>query len=488
MKRWSFDVPEGPGELLQIPPLREWPLVVKRRGLAADRHDLLRRARDFASLYNLSVQEGESGLLIMSGHQPGFVHPGVWVKQFVLDGMAEALDATAVHLQVDTDLPPALAPPVLTANGDRDRIEYFEPPGGKPFETLTAPGRIEWDAFLRRLREASSPALHPGLDRLEEAAHETWSLLGPEPGLGLFLDTLRRHYEKPRRYFELPISQLCGSTGFLYFVAEVLQHIESFHRAYNGRLVQYRSERKVRSKANPMPDLRHRADAVEAPFWILDRQGVRRGLWMQPDGTLLAREVPMGRFDGTVESLAGLSLRPRALTLTMYCRRYLCDIFIHGVGGARYDTITDGIFEDFWGMLPPPYACISLSLPPSLGGAAPVAPDLRATRRQVRDLTWNPQRWTPSPAKDALIRQISETPPARQHPLAEQIRALNHQLSEQLAATRTALEETLAAQQRALESYRIQTARDYPYFFFDPDELRRIVAPALPVKLPNLPG
>ena len=55
-------------------------------------------------------------------------------------------------------------------------------------------------------------------------------------------------------------------------------------------------------------------------------------------------------------------IRPRALTLTLWARLLVCDFFVHGIGGAKYDRITDGIFRRYYRCEPPPYGCVTATL------------------------------------------------------------------------------------------------------------------------------
>ena len=40
-------------------------------------------------------------------------------------------------------------------------------------------------------------------------------------------------------------------------------------------------------------------------------------------------------------SSRGIKLRTRALTTTLFARLVLSDMFLHGIGGAKYDQVTD---------------------------------------------------------------------------------------------------------------------------------------------------
>jgi hypothetical protein len=64
-----------------------------------------------------------------------------------------------------------------------------------------------------------------------------------------------------------------------------------------------------------------------------------------------------------------LRITPRALTLTLFFRLLIVDQFIHGIGGARYDRVTDAVINDFFGLTPPRF-CVTTAtlLPPAAMG------------------------------------------------------------------------------------------------------------------------
>ena len=82
------------------------------------------------------------------------------------------------------------------------------------------------------------------------------------------------------------------------------------------------------------------AQAVRSPAGqetvLSDRQAVEIRLPLTPDGDA-ARAV---------EQLAdwgrrGVKIRSRALITTLWARLVLGDLFLHGIGGAKYDQVTD---------------------------------------------------------------------------------------------------------------------------------------------------
>src|SRR6185312_5325259 len=89
-------------------------------------------------------------------------------------------------------------------------------------------------------------------------------------------------------------------------------------------------------------------------------------------------------------------IRPRALTLTLFARLCLGDLFIHGIGGGKYDEATDAIIRDYFGIEPPGYQVLSATLHLPLEGFAAAPADRERAERLVRDLHWNPQRHVPA--------------------------------------------------------------------------------------------
>ena len=88
----------------------------------------------------------------------------------------------------------------------------------------------------------------------------------------------------------------------------------------------------------------------------------------------------------------GVRLRPRALTTTMFARLMLGDLFVHGIGGAKYDELGDEVVRGFFRVEPPGF--LTLSMTSWLGlGLDPASPErLHEVDRLLRDLTFNPDR------------------------------------------------------------------------------------------------
>ncbi len=93
-------------------------------------------------------------------------------------------------------------------------------------------------------------------------------------------------------------------------------------------------------------------------------------------------------------------VRPRALTLTLFARVCLGDFFVHGIGGGKYDEVTDLIIRDYYGIEPPEYQVVSATLHLPLPEFPTTQADVVALARRERDVYWNPQRHVPGPERE----------------------------------------------------------------------------------------
>src|SRR5262249_43978980 len=89
---------------------------------------------------------------------------------------------------------------------------------------------------------------------------------------------------------------------------------------------------------------------------------------------------------------AGVKIRSRALITTMFIRLTLADLFIHGIGGAKYDEVTDLICQRFFGSLPPAFAAMSGTLRLPIQRPRDASPAARQLRDELRDLPYHPER------------------------------------------------------------------------------------------------
>ena len=163
----------------------------------------------------------------------------------------------------------------------------------------------------------------------------------------------------------------------------------------------------------------------------------------------------------------------------MYARLFLCDIFIHGIGGAKYDQVTDEICAEFFGIRPPAHATITATLRLPIDHP-PTSPEhYRQLRQELRNLRYHPEliidRDQLSEAQrlsfDKLSAEknkwisLSKTPEncEQRHQAIEQV---NRQLNELAVNRREEIVKELAELDHQLRADRLLESREYPFCLF----------------------
>jgi hypothetical protein len=378
---------------------------------------------------------GSDQPIIMAGHQPSFIHPGVWSKIRAASRVARETDGTACFLVVDSDVAGRLmlSWPVLEAGHLRaSGAPPFAGSGGLSYEQLPPQAMDYWQAFFAKVPEewrggtrsalgafaggfldpqrfAEKPE-RPGAAAVRGDAHDRsntdyvtrWvaGLSAVDEALGV---RSPRFVRESNLFFA---AADLASTRLLHAVAHLLVNAERFAGIYNAALESYRVRRGVRGHHRPMPDLLVETDRIEAPFWMLRKGRGRERLFIsrptpdslrlmvttQPVATFGLEELARDPGEMLGPALVDWRLRPRALALTMLLRLFSCDLFIHGVGGAKYDQITDQVIRLFFGVEPPSYACVTATVHLPLPVHRVMPADRLNSWRLVRDLTYNPQR------------------------------------------------------------------------------------------------
>jgi hypothetical protein len=171
-------------------------------------------------------------------------------------------------------------------------------------------------------------------------------------------------------------------------------------------------------------------------------------------------------------------VRSRALTNTLYARLFLSDAFLHGLGGGKYDAVTDTIGNHFYGVEPPRYLVLSATLRlPFVENPTPPAQLLHLARR-LRDLHYNPQRHLPPDAIPAPTGEKQEwilrqpTAPDAKRQRFQVLRDLSAQLrprvADQIEDTRRQFEECRCR----IEDEAGLRRRDFAFCLFPEERLR----------------
>jgi hypothetical protein len=417
------------------------------------------------------------------------VHPGIWVKYLALSRLVPP-DGVGLNLIVDSDVVEEVAAEVPHADGRlrRERVVLARGEAEVPTELLAAPTPAEWRAFVTSIDAHLATLDEP---RVGEGWARTRLLPAPPTAQSLpgAITAARRMLEGPRPYLDLPVSQLSQTSSFRAFVLSMMHDAVRFAAVYNGCLAAYRDHYGIRTAAQPFPDLATEAGRVEVPFWSI-ADGRRRPLFVDVQRRRIwagDRDVGPMPDDPDDPGFCRLSIRPRALTLTAFARLFVADLFIHGIGGGRYDRATDAIVRTFFGVAPPTYATATatLFLPFTAGG--PREAERARLHRTLLDLQHNPDRFL-SPdggphqemveEKWSLIRRLEQAAGLtrrERRAVTQRIREINMILQVAVADRVAQVQEALRHLDRHLEEAEVTGFRGYPFLLFPVESVDALV-------------
>jgi hypothetical protein len=473
-----------------------------RRSLVAQALAYTGRYRDVSPRHREAAQSG--GPLVLSGHQPQLFHAGVWYKNFVLGDVAAEVGGVAIHLLIDSDLCRAASIRVPTGSVAEPRLEnvpFDQPALDVPYEERSVHDEATFAEFASRARQMLRPLVAGPL------VETLWPLMpagrGGERNLGLRVAQGRHRLEAEmgNDTLELPQSVVCSLAEFHWFVAHLFAHLPRFWAAYNDSLAAYRHAHRLRNRAHPVPELAQADGWLEAPFWmwtaadprrrpvfarqqagvleLTDRHGQSISFTLSAD-----RDAAVAAEQLASAAAQGIKLRTRALATTLFARLMLSDLFLHGIGGAKYDQVTDDIARRFFGFSLPEYATASATLRLPITRPAARHESMREVRRQLRELAYHPERFLPangaSAAAMAAVHEKTRWIDTAKTP--QNVRA-RHQA---ITSANAALQPFLAPQREQLERQRneiehrlavdsILNSREYSFCLFPREHFERLL-------------
>lgn len=396
------------------------------------RGQLIEAARSYTTAYrDVNLSTAPDARLLLAGHQPELFHPGVWFKHFVLSGLAARHAAVAVNLVIDVDAVKRTSlrvPGGSIAEPTLAEMAYDTPGPAVTYEERSIEDRARFAQFDAAVVRQLAPLVRDPLVR------EFWPLVVARSRqtarLGECLAQARHQLEAQwgLETLEVPQSAVCDLPAFDWFAAYLLAHHVRLHAVYNTAVGEYRRANRIRSASHPVPDLAREGEWLEAPFWIWTADDPRRRRLFArqvgrdvelsdrgPWSMRLALSPDAADAASAVAQLAaarqqGLKLRTRALTTTIVARVLLSDLFLHGIGGAKYDEVSDTILRRFFEIEPPAYLTLSATLHLPVGprraaastsanavaaadGTTPGAATVHHIRGVLRDLTYHPERY-----------------------------------------------------------------------------------------------
>jgi hypothetical protein len=393
--------------------------------------------------------------LVATGHQTLLWHPGILAKYLAVNAFAGAREACGVaHLIVDQhtgnfgrlDVPVrrddgSLAARTVRLTAARAGVPMVDHP---PFAAPEGFGGLA----------AAIPSVEAGVQRILRAVAAHSDQPNAARQMAAALDDLMSPWVMPMP--GVGSSDLMGTSLAAALLEAMADDPRRCAAGYNAA---------VRSvPESGIPELGVTADTVELPLWRLGPDGRREHAH---DGDVRrCLEAGCGCMEGACRLL------PRALLLTALVRVGMCDLFVHGTGGANYDRAMERWLEAWLGIRPAPIAVVTATLRLPLDGAGPEARELEAALHAARRAWHDPQTAgagtggvSPGAAKQALLRAIDDAPRRSRQRNAlflgmhDQLAVLRDRHAAGLARARDAA----AAMRRQVDEAPVAGRRDWPF-------------------------
>ncbi len=325
--------------------------------------------------------------IVATGHQSLLWHPGILVKYLAVQAITgDCTEYAAANLVVDQHVG-AFGSFDVPARG-RDgglmvrSVTLTEASAGVP---------MGWHpAFVPAepsFGPVALPCVETGVRRIVDAVAAHASRPNAALQMAAALAELMSPWVKP--WPEVSSSDLMKTSLARAVLQEMARDSRACAAAYNAAVA-------------AVPDagigaLAVTGDRVELPLWRRSGDGRREHA---DDG-----DVRRWLAGGDEKS----ELLPRALLLTLLVRLGMCDLFVHGTGGARYDRAMQRWLDDWLGLRPAPIATATASLRLPLGRPGerpvPLVEAQRAARRVWHDP--EPGRSAPGPRKTGLLGAVN---------------------------------------------------------------------------------
>lgn len=289
-------------------------------------------------IFNSEVQS-----IVMAGHQPVIYHPGLLEKVIRLQSISREVGATAINVTIDTD------------EGDGGRIIW---PLLKDADVVIKQGslaegsslyceqrivsdRTVSNVFADVCRDLEASNASEALERVVRVSKLYQALSGESIAIA---HAIVRMSESGAGYLEVPLSEVVRLPTVRRVLQGMLDDAPHFVSVYNATLEAYRQEHKIKNRANPFPNMAVESDSVEVPLWEI-RGGSRKGV-----------RIPAAGHPCNIDDRL---VAPRGSLVTLLLRGLCSDLFIHGLGGGKYDQFVDAFSEAYWGAPLPAFVVAS---------------------------------------------------------------------------------------------------------------------------------
>ncbi|MCP4298732.1 MAG: hypothetical protein GY786_24375 [Proteobacteria bacterium] len=423
-----------------------------------------------------------------------------------MNNIAKKMNGIGINMVVDNDAGNDNClniPAINDLDSSTEKMEYHPGLRNLAFEEVRYADSTQLLAF----QESALKLLHnPDMAKTFEKFMNMVITLSGETLQFSDLFTYSRHAFLTRfgiSNMEVPVSHISETDSFLNFFLHITANLKRFVDIYNANLREYRRLKKISSKANPLPDLMEKGFVVEMPFWMWKKNEPRKSLFasVANDSRIsiicenkIVEHFDFGERNRSTDNLErlkvliskGIKIRPKAIANTMYSRLFFSDLFVHGIGGAKYDLITNEIIREFFCVEPPEYATISATLHLPYKPHEASKEDVNSLKHTIKDMGHNPERYASdeimkdiemrsmvSEKKDLISRKTNDS--KEKHLTFGRIKQLNRLMKKKISPLIKEKEKEMEDLEKKLKYNSIVTNRDYPFCLYPETMLGRLL-------------
>ena len=178
------------------------------------------------------------------------------------------------------------------------------------------------------------------------------------------------------------------------------------------------------------------------------------------------------------------------MVTTLWARLALSDLFLHGIGGAKYDQVTDRLMETFFGLDPPGIMVLSATLCLPVPRLAANGGELHAIRRDLRNLDYHPEKYLREITASQDVSAATACGPEQRwidaaRERRQRVSALEGDFADQQRVAAVGggaqqLRDQQTQMQRAMRREKVLASREYGFCLFGESYLQDFFAALLP--------
>ena len=384
------------------------------------RSQMLHIARIYTSqllpgFYNQQKTEN----VIVTGHQPIWHHPGILAKNIIASKFAGQMKGLCIHLVVDHDI--GDSDMILPFSNHDQMLDFIKIPVEKnqrkiPFELRSKPDLKIINNLISSIVKncpenfccqlwSQHLKKHPQIILSLENAADIITYLQAVLNNALGIEMLY-----------LPTSRMSQSNSFLKFAASIIKNYEKFTCIYNDAI----SKNTTHSNFKILNV--DSSGKTALPFWLLTSSGLRNCMYAKKDSSTItistiSRELAsIDLTEDITEQLKNilgkhqLSLRPKAITMMLFVRLFLSDLFVHGVGGGSYEKITNFILDNYYNVKKADAAIVTATAALALLGQTHQQDDIKILNQDIRKIYHSPEKYIEKTLlEDDSVKKAIET-------------------------------------------------------------------------------